>query len=114
MAALGIVTVGQLREHPQQELQAHFGSFGQDLYQRARGIDERPVQPHQEVRSVSSEDTFAEDLPLQQLAPEVERLAIRTWEAARRGGRPGRTVVLKLKTSAFRTLTRSHTPRTLI
>ncbi|WP_434027198.1 DNA polymerase IV [[Pseudomonas] boreopolis] len=110
LAKLGITTVGELRERPLEELQAHFGSFGQGLYNRARGIDERPVQPHQEVQQVSSEDTFAEDLPLDALAPHVARLGERTWNAARRAGRPGRTVVLKLKTSAFRILTRSHTP----
>ncbi len=68
LAALGIATVGELRTLPLEQLQAQFGSFGQSLYNRARGVDERPVQPHQEVQSVSSEDTFAEDLPLQALA----------------------------------------------
>ncbi|HYG06299.1 MAG TPA: DNA polymerase IV [Stenotrophomonas sp.] len=110
LAALGIVTVGELRLRPLPELQAHFGSFGQGLYNRARGIDERPVEPHQEVQQVSSEDTFAEDLPLDALGPEIARLAERTWAATQRTGRLGRTVVLKLKTSQFRILTRSLTP----
>jgi len=110
LTALGIHTVGDLRLRPLEELQAHFGSFGQGLYKRARGIDERPVEPHQEVQSVSSEDTFAEDLALEALQPEIVRLAERTWAATRRTGRVGRTVVLKLKTSQFRILTRSFTP----
>jgi DNA polymerase-4 len=110
LTALGIHTVGDLRIRPLEELQAHFGSFGQGLYNRARGIDERPVEPHQEVQQVSSEDTFAEDLPLDALAPEIARLAERTWAATERTGRIGRTVVLKLKTSQFRILTRSLTP----
>lgn len=110
LAALGIVTVGELRLRPLEELQAHFGSFGQGLYNRARGVDERPVEPRQEVQQVSSEDTFAEDLPLDALAPEIARLAERTWAAIERTGRIGRTVVLKLKTAQFRILTRSLTP----
>lgn len=110
LAALGIRTVGELRQRPLEELQANFGSFGQGLYNRARGVDERPVQPHQEVQQVSSEDTFAEDQPIEALAPEIARLAERTWQATRRTGRIGRTVVLKLKTSQFRILTRSLTP----
>jgi len=110
LAALGISTVGELRLRPLEELQAHFGSFGQGLYNRARGIDERPVQAHQEVQSVSSEDTFAEDLALEALQPQITRLAERTWNATQRTGRVGRTVVLKLKTSQFRILTRSFTP----
>lgn len=75
LAALGIVTVADLRLRPLEELQAHFGSFGQSLYRRARGIDERPVEPHQDVQSVSSEDTFSEDLALDALDPHILRLA---------------------------------------
>ncbi|QBG90028.1 DNA polymerase IV [Xanthomonas oryzae] len=110
LAALGIVTVADLRLRPLEELQAHFGSFGQSLYRRARGIDERPVEPDQDVRSVSSEDTFSEDLALDALDPHILRLAEKTWLATRRTERIGRTVVLKLKTSNFRILTRSCTP----
>jgi DNA polymerase IV len=110
LAALGIVTVGDLRQRPLEELQAQFGSFGQGLFNRARGIDERPVRPHQAVQSVSSEDTFAEDLPLDALAPAIVQLAEKTWLATRRTERVGRTVVLKLKTAGFRILTRSFTP----
>src|SRR5690606_23489731 len=74
-----------------------------------RGIDERPVEPEQPVRSVSSEDTFAQDLPLEALEPAIRQLAEKTWNASRRAGRAGHTVVLKLKTAQFRILTRSLT-----
>ena len=109
LAELGIATVGDLRNRPLEELQRRFGSFGAALYRRARGIDERPVEPEQPVRSVSSEDTFAEDLPLEALAEPIRRLAEKTWTASRRAGRDGHTVVLKLKTAQFRILTRSLT-----
>jgi DNA polymerase-4 len=85
---------------------------GVPLYRRARGIDERPVQPDQPVQSISAEDPFEHDLPLQELAPTIRRLAEKTWEASRKTERIGRTVVLKLKTSQFRILTRSFTPET--
>ncbi len=112
LSALGIELVGDLREYPMDELQRHFGSFGASLYRRARGIDERPVQPDQPVQSISAEDTFEHDIPLQELAPTIRRLAVKTWEASRKTERVGRTVVLKLKTSRFRILTRSFTPET--
>ncbi len=112
LAALGIESVGQLRERPREELQQRFGSFGDSLYRRARGIDERPVEPDQPVQSISAEDTFERDLPLQELAPTIRRLAAKTWESSRKTERVGRTVVLKLKTSQFRILTRSYTPET--
>jgi DNA polymerase-4 len=40
----------------------------------------------------------------------IRRLAEHTWAASRKESRIARTVVLKLKTSAFKILTRSHTP----
>ena len=113
LAALGIEIVSDLRGFPMEELQRHFGSFGAALYRRARGIDERPVQPDQPVQSISTEDTFPHDLLLGEFDDAVRRLAAKTWEAARKTDRVGRTVVLKLKTAQFRIITRSHTPESV-
>ena len=111
LAQLGVETVGQLRMLGLDELQARFGSFGAALYRRARGIEARPVAPDRPVKSVSSEDTFEHDLLLEELEPHVRRMADKAWDAvARKGGRIGRTVVLKLKTARFRIHTRSLTP----
>lgn len=110
LTQLGIATVGDLRAFALEELQMRFGSFGGSLYRRARGIDERPVEPNQPVQSISSEDTFAEDVPLEALVPMIQQLSERTWQASRKTERIARTVVLKLKTSQFRILTRSLTP----
>jgi len=110
LAALGIATVGELRSMSADALQREFGSFGTCLHLRARGIDERAVEPDQPVQSISAEDTFAEDLLLTQLEPAIRTLAEKTWHATRRTERVGRTVVLKLKTAQFRILTRSFTP----
>ncbi|MGO1542042.1 MAG: DNA polymerase IV [Luteimonas sp.] len=110
LEGLGVRTVGELRAEERELLRAHFGSFGERLYERARGIDERPVQPHQPVQSISSEDTFETDLPLEKLEEVIRALAEKTWTATRKTRRVGRTVVLKLKTDRFRILTRSHTP----
>ncbi len=110
LAELGVATVGDLRGLSRETLERRFGTFGARLHQRALGIDDRPVEPDQPVRSISSEDTFETDLPLDELAPMIERLAEKTWAATRKTARVGRTVVLKLKTSQFRILTRSFTP----
>jgi DNA polymerase IV len=92
------------------ELERDFGRWGVRLYQLAHGIDDHTVQPERPTRSISSEDTFERDLPLAELAPHIERLAAKTWAAARKESRIARTVVLKLKTAQFRILTRSITP----
>jgi len=110
LTRLGVATVGDLRSLSLDVLQREFGRFGLSLYRRARGIDERAVEPEQPVKSISSEDTFPKDLPLSALPPLVERLAVRTWQARLKTGRAPRTVVLKLKTAQFQILTRSLTP----
>src|SRR5690606_706465 len=94
LAELGVATVGDLRALPLEELEARFGTFGGRLFNRARGVDERPVEPDQPVQSISSEDTFAEDLLLEDLAPAIVQLAEKTWLATRKTDRVGHTVVL--------------------
>jgi DNA polymerase-4 len=47
---------------------------------------------------------------LSEMEPMIRKLAEKTWEASRNEPRLARTVVLKLKTTAFKILTRSHTP----
>ncbi|MDP9142203.1 MAG: DNA polymerase IV [Pseudomonadota bacterium] len=110
LAELNIRSVGDLRQHEQMALELRFGRYGARLYALARGIDNSTVDPDRLVQSVSAEDTFEHDVLLDELPPHVQRMAEKAWQASRKVGRTGRTVVLKLKTSDFRTLTRSLTP----
>ncbi len=107
---LGVRTVGDLRAHSLEEMEARFGRHGQRLWELARGIDENPVVPDRPTQSISAEDTFEHDLPLAETELLIRRLAEKTWAASRKESRVARTVVLKLKTSDFRILTRSLTP----
>ena len=66
--------------------------------------------PDRPTKSVSAEDTFEQDVPLTETESMIRRLAEKTWSASRKELRIARTVVLKLKTSEFKILTRSHTP----
>jgi DNA polymerase-4 len=107
---LGIRTVGDLRGLELPALEGPFGRHGIRLYELARGIDNSPVLPDRPTQSVSAEDTFQHDVPLSETESLIRRLAEKTWAASRNETRIARTVVLKLKTSEFRILTRSHTP----
>jgi DNA polymerase-4 len=107
---LGIWTVGDLRGLELSALEGAFGRNGIRLYELARGIDNSPVVPDRLTQSVSAEDTFQHDVPLSETEPLIRRLAEKTWTASRKEARIAHTVVLKLKTSDFRILTRSHTP----
>jgi DNA polymerase-4 len=111
LAALGLVTVADIRERSCAELQQHLGRWGQRLHELALGIDDHPVLPHRPTLQISSEDTFERDLTLGELEPAIRALANHTWASHLHDPtRVARTVVLKLKTADFHTLTRSLTP----
>jgi DNA polymerase IV len=110
LAKLGIKTVGALRSLERANLEHEFGRYGVRLYELARGIDESPVDPDRPTKSISVEDTFQEDVLLAETEPMIRRLAEKLWSASRKESRTARTMVLKLKTSEFKILTRSHTP----
>jgi DNA polymerase-4 len=107
---LEIQTVADLQKLDLATLERRFGRYGVRLYELARGIDKGEVIPDRPTQSVSVEDTFEHDVPLAEIEPMIRRLAEKTWAAARKELRIARTVVLKLKTSEFKILTRSHTP----
>jgi len=112
LAQFGIKTVGELRAWDYSHLERTFGSHGRRLFEFARGIDEGKVVPDRPTKSVSAEDTFEFDLILSDTTPTVVRLAERVWKYSEQESRVAKTVVLKLKTSDFDIITRSHTPET--
>jgi DNA polymerase-4 len=110
LAKLGAQTVRDLRTLDLPVLEQHFGRYGQRLYELALGIDHNPVVSDRPTQSISVEDTFDHDVLLAETEVMIRRLAEKLWSALRKESRMARTVVLKLKTSEFKILTRSHTP----
>jgi DNA polymerase IV len=106
----GVQTIADLRRMDLPTLESRFGSYGVRLYQLARGIDNNEVVPNRPTQSISAEDTFEQDVLLAEMEPMIRKLAEHTWAASRKESRIPRTVVLKLKTSEFKILTRSSTP----
>ncbi len=107
---LGVHRISQLRQLPVDLLRTHFGSSGDHLWELSQGIDERPVVPEQEAKSISHETTFARDLH----DPEVMRawlleLSEQVGCRLRRHHLKGRTVHLKVRFDDFHTVTRSQT-----
>jgi DNA polymerase-4 len=60
--AAGIHTLGELRSAPDAVLWPLFGRYCAWMRERASGIDERPVLPEVEEKSLSAEDTFEHDI----------------------------------------------------
>ena len=107
---LGIGTIGQLRELPVETLKELFGAAGEHYWRLAHGIDDRPVVPDREAKSISNETTFAADID----DPEVLRawlleLVEQVGCRLRRHNLKGRTVELKVRFADFQTVSRSTT-----
>nr|WP_294921814.1 DNA polymerase IV [uncultured Flavobacterium sp.] len=61
LSRIGIRTIGTLSEMPQQVLQEMIGKNGSELWKKANGIDNNPVEPYTERKSISTEHTFGQD-----------------------------------------------------
>jgi DNA polymerase-4 len=110
MAGLGIHTGADLRAQSLSFLELHFGSSARYLYQACRGIDDRPVRPDRERKSIGAERTYAEDLFNEQdLMGALSQVGETVWERIADHGRFGRTLTLKIKFADFRQITRSRT-----
>lgn len=109
LAETGVRTIGDLQAMSEMQLTARFGKLGRRLAAFSHGEDNRVVTPDRPTKSVSAETTFDRDTgtPAALLAV-IERLAMRVENQLRRKALAGGTVVLKLKTSDFRVITRNR------
>ncbi|HZT49833.1 MAG TPA: DNA polymerase IV [Hyphomicrobiaceae bacterium] len=109
MEAGGLATIADLQALSEQQLVARFGRFGRRLALFANGDDDRKVTPDRPVKSISAETTFARDTgSAAELREVAEGLCLRVAGQLDRKGLAGGSVVLKLKTSDFRILTRAR------
>ncbi len=109
LRALGVKTVGDLQKLSRYTLQAIFGVWGQYLYFRARGIDERDVRVEMEPKSLSRETTFPQDIwDWETLSAHLLYLADRLSWGLQKEGLWASKVELKVRFSNFKTLTRSR------
>jgi len=107
---LGIRTFGDARRLSEAEFRGSFGEAGGQFYWLVRGIDTRQVVPDREAKSISHEVTFPVDVDDFEHLKSV--LLGQTEQVARRLRRHcllARTVVVKIRTGDFRTITRSRT-----
>ncbi|MCW5712383.1 MAG: DNA polymerase IV [Shinella sp.] len=110
MERLGILTGADLRAKSLAFLQEHFRKSGSWYYNISRGIDDRPVRPDRERKSVGAEDTFMTDIfDLDTARAEISPLVAKVWRHCEAKGLHGRSVTLKVKYTDFQTITRSRT-----
>lgn len=110
MNRAGITQIGQLQRMELKKLINDYGAMGERLYYFSRGDDSRVVKREQKVKSVSNEITLEKDLS------DFDQLKKHLWALCEKlSGRlkgkhlSAKTISLKLKTSNFRTVSRSVT-----
>jgi DNA polymerase-4 len=107
---LGIDTIGKLARAPGDCLKKLLGSHGEHLRNLALGLDDSPVLPREEAKSLSRETTFAEDLHDRSVLEATLRyLSERVGTRLRQNGKLARCVTLKLRFTDFTTITRNRT-----
>jgi DNA polymerase-4 len=107
---LGIRTIGEIAAMPEKTLSDQFGEMGRHIWQLANGQDGRTVVADREAKSINTETTFSHDISDRGnlrvcLLDLVDHLASRL----RREAIWGRTIDIKIRSSDFRTRTRSTT-----
>ncbi|MHC1725862.1 MAG: DNA polymerase IV [Syntrophobacteraceae bacterium] len=107
---LGVALASDILKMPAQFWSKKFGKWGLALYERAQGIDHSIVEPHSDPKSISAEETFAEDVDS---TAELEKMLLSQSDEVgrelRKLGFKGRTVTVKVKFTDFKTITRSRT-----
>jgi len=107
---MGIRTVGQLATVPRAQLRELFGEYGDDLYRKAHGISDSPVEPGGEAKSIGHEHTFDVDTNDRDfILATLMRLSEKVARRLRKAGKRGRTVTTKVRFQGFHTVTRRRT-----
>lgn len=109
MKAMQIITGADLKNLTEEQLVAQFGKSGKFYYKIVRGIDERPVQPNRETKSVGAEDTMSEDTNddavMHELLLQISQTVANRLEKYQL---KGKTITLKVKFADFKQITRSR------
>jgi len=105
----GIETIGDLADAEESRIRERYGDRGRDLLMRARGEDDREVNPRGEPKSLSQESAFVETTAsMAEKRDTVETLATAVADRARRKGALYRTVGIKMVEPPFDVHTRAE------
>jgi DNA polymerase IV len=107
--AAGIRTFGDARVAGDEVLWRAFGKHGKAMRDRASGLDDRPVEPDREEKSISAEETFDTDIRAPaELTAQLKALADRTTSRLRGQKLLAGRVSVKIRRGDFTTYTRQR------
>ncbi|MEP6600724.1 MAG: DNA polymerase IV [Nitrospirota bacterium] len=107
----GIRLISELKHLSRHELQERLGKRGLEVYDRARGRDDAPVEAAFQTKSVSEQETFAQDSLDPGFICECLKLMCASLleRLAAEGLKTFRTVTVTVRFADFKTRCRSHT-----
>ena len=110
MHMLGIHDGATLKQWDLVSLIRNFGKAGKFYFDIVRGIDDRPVEPFSERKSVGTELTYEKDLTTRfEIIAELYKIEKELMERIENVGTTGKTITVKVKFADFRQVTRSKT-----
>ncbi len=107
---IGIFTIGDLLQYRKEDLKLFLGSWGEEIYDRIRGIDDRPVKTDGERKSIGKETTLKEDTDDREIMKTcLHDFAESVAKVMKRKKVEAKTITVKFKTKDFEGHTRSKT-----
>ncbi len=107
LSFMGVRQVGVLAQLPPSLLEREFGKHGRDIWNKANAIDDRPVEPYRERKSISSEQTFHEDtIDVRFLKDRLQDMTVRLGFTLRTQQKLTSCVTVKVRYADFNTYTR--------
>ncbi|WP_432662384.1 DNA polymerase IV [Wukongibacter baidiensis] len=107
---IGIFTIDDLLSLPKEYLKEFFGKYGNEIYDRIRGIDNRVVKPSRERKSIGRETTLSEDSKDKEYLREyLLKFSKNISDTLVKKGVLAKTITVKIKTSEFQSHTKSRT-----
>lgn len=110
LRSMGIITIKDVSERTQEELEERLGKWGIDLWYKSQGIHTGEVSQYHEAKSVSSENTFNENkTDISFLKSELVRLTEKIAFELRQDGKVAGCVAVKIRYHDFETTSRQTT-----
>ena len=104
---MGVQKIHTLQEMPIELMQKAFGKNGEQVWKKANGIDNSPVIPFHERKSISTERTFEKDtIDVHKLGCMLIAMVEQLAYDLRRGGKVSSCISLKLRYSDFQTVSK--------
>ena len=111
---LGIRNVGLVQQMPVERMISVFGKNGRTIWERCCGIDDSPIKPFHERKSISSERTYGKDTFDQVvISTTITAMAENLAYQLRRGNKLTSVITVKVRYSDFQTYSKQlKIPRT--